>query len=280
MSDDEFDNLDLPFTTDELASIDHLVQAELSSSTQKRKRDFQSTSSSTISLPLISNHESSSSNALPPHDDSPVMGINRAPVLCLWVSVCVEKQLGVDWKTAVTFGKAVMAKFAEKKAVSIGIRKREEEEVDVKWKEYENRRRGIEMVECYNTVVEVMRKPVVLASAESKSRKRAKKNSYVINNESTSELTTSPPMRACVDGHPVDPNGAERYMKSKFGERYDDALRVMKSLVDAIPLDDRFGAIAQRFYGRFRPEVDDGIQGWGKGGVLDLDRIASLRAEI
>ncbi|KAI8842929.1 hypothetical protein BC829DRAFT_401424 [Chytridium lagenaria] len=250
--DDEFGNLP-DFTATDLASIDNLIQEELSSTssptTPKRKRSLNTTD-----------------DPLSPQDDSPIININRAPVLCLWAAVCVERQLSCDWPTALTFGKAIVSKFANKKAVALGFRERNKDEDDIKWKEFENKKKGIETVEVYNTIIDAIRK--ALPPTPPPKKTRANKRIKVEEVRDDEESSQKGLLRACVDGHPVDPRVAESSMKAKFGSRFEDARRTFRSLAAVIPMK-RFGVTAHRLYTTFRPDVDDGPEGWGRG-ILDM----------
>ena len=80
-----------------------------------------------------------------------------------------------------------------------------------------------------------------------------------------------------IKSKPIDPDGVERYLKSKFGEGLPKARKAMTELANALKPDE----LAQRGFGlyeQFRPEIPDGVQGWGAKGELDLDRISKLAA--
>ena len=82
-------------------------------------------------------------------------------------------------------------------------------------------------------------------------------------------------MRALAKGKEIDPEPVERYLFTKFGEGYDDALGAMRLLAKSrTPL--RLAAEAYSLYEKFRPAVPAGTRGWGAKGTLELEAIRKL----
>jgi hypothetical protein len=82
-------------------------------------------------------------------------------------------------------------------------------------------------------------------------------------------------VRAVVKSKPIEPEGVERYLESKFGEALPEARKAMMELANGFEQDE----LAQRGFGlyeQFRPEIPDGVSGWGAKGELDLGRIRKL----
>ena len=74
----------------------------------------------------------------------------------------------------------------------------------------------------------------------------------------------------------VRSSGVERYLESKFGDALPEVRKSMTELANAFTPDD----LAQRGFGlyeQFRPNIPEGVQGWGAKGELDLEQIRKLR---
>jgi hypothetical protein len=66
-----------------------------------------------------------------------------------------------------------------------------------------------------------------------------------------------------------------RYLDGKFGENLGAVWKAMKKLARAYPP----GELAERAYRpyeRFRPDIPEGVKGWGARGDLDLGLIGRL----
>ena len=165
----------------------------------------------------------------------PSIRVNRAPVLTLWAAVVAER-LGYPADTALSLASAVAGTAARAKARRLGIA----EEV-----EGEPRRRRAapgETLRLLGREVPVTRGEggVVLA--------------------------------ADGEGNAASPASVRNYVARAFGRRLDEARQAMEALAA------RFGPeelnrIGFRLYERFRPEVPEGVQGWGAKGELRLERI-------
>lgn len=166
-----------------------------------------------------------------------VIAVNRAPVLTLWAAVVAER-LGYDREAALSLGKALAGINAQSKGRRLGIYKPKEEGGAER-----PRREGAIVVELMGRLVPA--------------RKYAEG------------------LRACEKDRAVDPASVEAYLEQKFGGALDDVTQAMKTLAAAFPPRE-LAARAFALYERFRPEVPDGVHGWGARGNLDLDRIRSL----
>ncbi len=91
-------------------------------------------------------------------------------------------------------------------------------------------------------------------------------------------MNTEEGVRAVVKSKPIEPEGVERYLESKFGDALPEVRKAMTGLANAFRPDD----LAQRgfsLYEQFRPKIPEGVVGWGAKGELDLDRISKLAAQ-
>ena len=67
----------------------------------------------------------------------------------------------------------------------------------------------------------------------------------------------------------------ERYLFTKFGEGFDDALGAMQALARSrTPA--KLAGEAYSLYEKFRPAVPAGTGGWGAKGTLELEAIRKL----
>ncbi len=124
-----------------------------------------------------------------------VIKINRAPVLTLWAAV-VAKRLGFDWQEALTLGRAVAGLNAYSKGVSLGLYKPTPEAERARRRQ--TQRGKTVHVDLLHRVVPAVQSPEGL--------------------------------RALSNGHPISSPSVERYVETKFGERFDDARKAMEQL--------------------------------------------------
>jgi hypothetical protein len=168
--------------------------------------------------------------------------INRAPVLTLWASVVAER-LGFKPDEALSLGKALAGLNAQSKGRRLGIFKPSPKELK-KVREHE---RGEEFR------VDLLGRALPAVNTEEG-------------------------VRAVVESKPIDPQGVERYLESKFGDALTDARKAMAEQANALKPDD----LAQRGFGlyeQFRPKIPEGVKGWGAKGELDLGCISKLAAQ-
>jgi hypothetical protein len=168
-----------------------------------------------------------------------IIKINRAPVLTLWGQVVAE-QLGFNRDEALTIGKAVAGLNAQSKGQRLGIfHPAEEKPEDARQRKHE---------EAF--YVELM-------------------------GRSLEVINTPQGLRATSKDKPIQPESVERYLDGKFGEALPDVRRAMEKLCRGFPPQE----LARKAYGlyeQFRPEIPEGVKGWGAAGELDLDYLTSL----
>jgi hypothetical protein len=169
--------------------------------------------------------------------------INRAPVLTLWATVVAER-LGFNHDEALSLGKALAGLNAQSKGRRLGIFKPSPKEL----KKVREQKLGEEFR------VDLLGRALPAVNTEEG-------------------------MRAVVRSKPIEPEGVERYLQSKFGDALPKGRKAMKELAAAFKPDE----LAQRGFGlyeQFRPNIPDGVQGWGAKGELDLGRISKLAAQV
>lgn len=162
--------------------------------------------------------------------------INRAPVLTLWAAMVAER-LGFDRDEALTLGRAVAGLSAQAKGRRLGIFEPSPDNLDQKRKEH-----GPDEV-----MIDFMQRHVPV-------------------------IVTPDGIRATTHGKAMSPPSVEKYIAGKFGSHLDDARSAMSALARSIPASE----INQRAFGlytRFRPEIPEGIEGWGASGALSLEAI-------
>jgi hypothetical protein len=166
--------------------------------------------------------------------------VNRAPVLTLWAAVVAER-LGFDRDEALTLGRAVAGLTAYSKGVRLGIYEPTAEDA---------RERRQRLAEGEELQVDLLGRAVPA-------------------------VATPDRLRATSKGRPVDPVSVERYLAGKLGDRLDEVRLAMTRLAASLPP----AQLARRAFGlyeRFRPEVPADEAGWGKAGLLELERITGL----
>jgi hypothetical protein len=167
--------------------------------------------------------------------------INRAPVLTLWAAVVAER-LGYDEETALTLGKAVAGLNAQSKGKKLGIY--EEKSEDEK--------------------------------KEDKKKERAAKPDFIeLLGRGIPAVKTSKGLRAAIKGEPIHAESVQTYLEQKFKDDLDDTRKAMKKLAKAYT-PKQLESKAYALYEKFRPEIPEGVKGWGAKGELDLDYIRSL----
>lgn len=167
------------------------------------------------------------------------ISINRAPVLTLWTAVVAER-LGFDWNEALTLGRAVAGLNAYSKGVSLGL---------------------------YEPSLEAHRK-----------RKRTLHGEVILVDllhRAVPAVRTPDGLRALSQDRPITPRSVQRYLETKFGDRFADARAAMTRLARTIPPRD-LTRRAYALYEAFRPQIPPGLKGWGAAGALDLDMLAAL----
>lgn len=93
-------------------------------------------------------------------------------------------------------------------------------------------------------------------------------------------VTSSPsgPL-ALKNGKLIRPESAETYISAKFGDSRGAAYKAMVKLARSrSPA--RLAKEAFHLYEEFRPSIPPGVAGWGKAGILDLEKIEQLAAAV
>jgi hypothetical protein len=165
--------------------------------------------------------------------------INRAPVLTLWAAVVAER-LGFKPDEALSLGKAVAGLTAQSKSQRLGIFKPTPKELKKAWEQKRGEEFWVDLL-----------------------------------GRALAAMTTEEGVRAVIKSKPIEPEGVERYLESKFGDALPDVRRAMTQLANALKPDE----LAEKGFGlyeQFRPAIPEGVQGWGAKGELDLGRISKL----
>ena len=170
------------------------------------------------------------------------ISINRAPVLTLWAAVVAER-LGFEWEEALTLGRAVAGLNAYAKGVRLGL--------------------------------------FTPAPAEVREKRKALRPKETITvdllHRAVPAVHTRDGLRALSKEKAIDPESVERYLFTKFGEGFDDALGAMRALAKSRP-PAKLAGEAYSLYEEFRPAAAAGTRGWGAKGSLDLAAIRKLAA--
>ena len=166
--------------------------------------------------------------------------INRAPVLALWGAVVAER-LGFARDEALTLGKAVAGLNAQSKGRALGL--------FTPAGRAGTTRRKRELAPGEKLEVELFQRAIPA-------------------------VRTPEGVRALHGGKPMSPESVERYLEAKFKDSLGDVRAAMESLAESLDAAE-LAAVAYSLYEEFRPAIPAGTKGWGKPGVLDLERIRS-----
>jgi hypothetical protein len=167
------------------------------------------------------------------------ISINRAPVLTLWAAVVAER-MGFKQDEALSLGKALAGLNAQSKGRRLGIFKPTPKEL----KKVRKRERGEEFR------VDLMGRAIPA-------------------------VNTEVGVRAVADSKPIPPEGVERYLGSKFGDALARTRKAMMELASGLEPDE-LASRAFSLYAQFRPQIPEGVRGWGAKGELDLGLIRNL----
>lgn len=167
--------------------------------------------------------------------------VNRAPVLTLWGTI-VAQRLGHDRATALTLGKAVAGLNAQSKGRRLGI---------------------------YEAPAPEPGPPKAVKRAPPRAA------SIPLLGRAIPVIETPEGFRATVKNQPESPASVELYLEQKFGSTLPEVAAAMRELAKAYP-PKRLDAIGFALYEKFRPEIPEGVKGWGAKGRLDLARIRRL----
>jgi hypothetical protein len=160
-------------------------------------------------------------------------------VLTLWAAV-VAQRLGFTWPEAVSLGKALAGLNAQSKGRRLGLFKPHEEKPGT----------AREKPSAEEFFIELCGRPVPAKN-------------------------TPAGIRAVKGAQVVTAESAEAYLESKFGAALEPARLAFQTLARAYrPAELAHEAFT--LYEKFRPEVPEGVQGWGAKGVLNLGRVRKM----
>ena len=148
----------------------------------------------------------------------------------------VAERLGFSRDEALSLGKAVTGLNAQAKGQHLGIYKKHEIP-------RERRQGRADSVELFGREIPVTRTPDGI--------------------------------RALNKGAPVSAESAQAYLESKFGPELKAVRGTMEELARSMK-PDVLAARAFALYAQFRPQIPEGVKGWGAKGNLDLDRVRAL----
>jgi hypothetical protein len=176
--------------------------------------------------------------------DAGEIRVNRAPVLTLWAAIVAER-LGHDPDAAITLGRAVAGSSARVKARALGLEegKREEDARE---------------------------------TAKHAERRAAPKRTVHLLGRDVPATEGKGGLRALDHDHAAPVQPARAYVERALGVHLPAVRRAMECLAASMPPDE-LNRVGFRLYERFRPEVPEGMRGWGAKGVLDLKRIEGAR---
>ena len=83
-------------------------------------------------------------------------------------------------------------------------------------------------------------------------------------------------LRAQEHGKAASERATETYIKRAFGDRLGEARAAMEQLAAGYSPEE-LNRIGFRLYEHFRPEIPEGVGGWGAKGELRLERIRNAR---
>jgi len=161
--------------------------------------------------------------------------VNRAPVLTLWAAVVAER-LGHPPGTALSLASAVAGTAARAKARRLGFAE-----------DVEGGRDGGRLAPRRS--VELLGRAVPVAAAADGQLRAAD-----------------------GEGHPTPHEPAQHYVERAFGKRLEEVRAAMRDLAASLPAEE-LNRVGFRLYEAFRPEVPEGVSGWGAKGELRIERI-------
>lgn len=174
---------------------------------------------------------------MPPPADAPPppLRVNRAPALTLWAAVVAER-LGHPEDVALTLGRAVAGASAQAKARRLGIA---------------DEHRGEDR-----------------AAGEHHAKAAPARTVRLLGRDIAVADSGAP----LGKGKPASAAGVRSYLTRAFGDRLGEVRAAMETLASSLPPDE-LNRVGFRLYERFRPEVPEGVEGWGAKALLDIGRI-------
>jgi hypothetical protein len=173
--------------------------------------------------------------------DLPPILVNRAPVLTLWAAVVAERP-GHPPDTAMSLASAVAGTAARAKAQRLGIAEERDQAKD-----------GAAMRQRETT--RLLGKDVRL-----------------------SHDASGVVLADAGDGKPAPAAPVAAYIAKAFGSRLSEVRDAMDALAARYEPDE-LNRLGFRLYEDFRPDIPEGVKGWGVKGELRLDRIKAAGVE-
>lgn len=185
--------------------------------------------------------------------------INRAPVMTAWALVCCLR-LGFNEQEALSLAHSFTDLNATSKAISLGIKPRPSES---KARETELSRRENEGWQQPHVILMGRKLPVMTIPPPDR------------NPDDPNEPV--PVYRALSGEHStsVSPSLAARYLHSSLAKSVPYLLRAMTLVAESWSAEDLQGRKGWQLYLALRPEVE----GWGKKGVVRIERVLALTKE-
>jgi hypothetical protein len=85
-------------------------------------------------------------------------------------------------------------------------------------------------------------------------------------------------LRAEDDGKPASGKSVQSYISRAFGDRLAEARAAMEALAALLPPEE-LNCVGFRLYERFRPDVPEGAQGWGRRGSCGWSGLLGRRGD-
>ena len=183
--------------------------------------------------------------------------VNRAPVLTLWAAVVAER-LGHSPDIALTLGRYVAGSSARAKARRLGL----EEDSSPERK-----------AEPGTTAAErkAKGKEDVVEDAEGAGPKPRHATVRLLGRDIP--VVEGKGVPRVQDGEkPISAASVRSYVARAFGDQLPAVRKAMERLAAGLDKDE-LNRVGFRLYEGFRPEVPEGVTGWGAKGALRLDRI-------
>jgi hypothetical protein len=159
----------------------------------------------------------------------------------MWATVVAER-LGYDTDEGLSLGKALTGLTAQTKRRRLGI---------------------------------ILAREPKAGKSKQKERKPIKEIRVEILGRALPAIRAEDGIRAVKDATVITAESARRYLESKFGDDLASAKSAMEALAKALP-PKHLATKAFNLYEQFRPEIPEGVKGWGAQGVLELERIRGL----
>ena len=188
-----------------------------------------------------------------PDDSMPDIVLNRSPVMICWAAACAHA-MGYDWETSLSLGSACAAVFARAKGKSLGLYDRSTSS-------------SASTSSSSSSTV-----PIWLLGKLVPAEVRASEGDNVRG------LSENQHRKGCMDV--VHPSAVHRSLSSAFGvDKFGAAWHGMLRLACSVPSNEFASAgnqIAYDLYCKFRPDIPQGLAGWGQPGRLRMSKVAEL----